>query len=142
MKLLGNAAIPDDAALATFTYWSLGTGTSQPPGAWVQVALAVTAESPLPLPEMVRLFALLSMAMSDTVAPTVMTKFVHHHLYELFGGGSRGRSLAGRRRDPFRVRQRRRAGGGTSGRRGDRGQLAAAPARANTFRLVPAVTNT
>jgi len=67
VKVQGNAAILDDAALATYTFWSLGAGTAQPPGAWIQVALSVTAQSPLPLPEMTRLFALLSMAMSDTV---------------------------------------------------------------------------
>ena len=78
VKVQGNAAIPDDTALATYTFWSLGAGTAQPPGAWIQVALAVTAQSPLPLPEMTRLFALLGMALSDTVAPTVMTKYVYH----------------------------------------------------------------
>ena len=78
VKVQGNAAILDDAALATYTFWSLGAGTAQPPGAWIQVALAVTAESPLLLPEMARLFALLGMALSDTVAPTVTTKYVYH----------------------------------------------------------------
>jgi hypothetical protein len=78
VKVQGNAAIADEAALATYTFWSLGAGTAQPPGAWIQVALAVTAESPLPLPEKARLFALLGMALSDTVAPTVMTKSVYH----------------------------------------------------------------
>lgn len=78
VKLLGNAAIPDDTALATYNFWSLGAGTSQPPGAWIQVALAVAERSSLRLPDMTRLFALLSMALSDTVAPTVMTKYQFH----------------------------------------------------------------
>ena len=78
VKVQGNAAIADDTALATYTFWSLGAGTAQPPGAWIQVALAVSAPSPLPLPEKTRLFALLGMALSDTVAPTVMTKYVYH----------------------------------------------------------------
>lgn len=78
VKLLGNAAIPDDEKFATFQYWSLGGGTDQPPGAWIQIALAVTNDRPLQLAEMARLFALLSMAMSDTVAPTYQTKFVFH----------------------------------------------------------------
>jgi PAP2 superfamily len=77
VKLIGNAAIHDASKLATFQYWSLGTGSSQPPGAWIQVALAVTAARSLPLPETARLFALASMAMSDTVAPTVSTKFTY-----------------------------------------------------------------
>lgn len=78
VSVQGNADIGDEAALATYHFWSLGAGTAQPPGAWIQVALAVTAQSPLPLPEMTRLFALLGMALSDTVAPTVMTKYVYH----------------------------------------------------------------
>ena len=78
VKLLGNAAIPDAAKLATFQYWSLGAGTSQPPGAWIQIALAVSNDRQLQLPEMARLFALLGMAMADTVAPTYQTKFLFH----------------------------------------------------------------
>lgn len=79
VKLVGNSFIVDAGKLATFQYWSLGNGTSQPPGAWIQVALAVTDRRPLPLPEMARLFALLSVAMSDTVAPTYQTKWLRHH---------------------------------------------------------------
>jgi hypothetical protein len=79
VQLVGNAANPAPDKLATYQFWSLGSGTSQPPGAWMQVALAVTAAYPLSLPEMTRLFALTSMAMADTVAPTVMTKFMHRH---------------------------------------------------------------
>src|SRR5262245_6369122 len=78
VKLLGNAAIPDADKLATFQFWSLGAGTSQPPGAWIQIAFAVTTDRPLELTEMARLFALISMAMADTVAPTYQTKFLFH----------------------------------------------------------------
>ena len=78
VKLLGNAAILDAAKSATFQFWSLGAGTDQPPGAWIQVAIAVTNDKPLELPETARLFALLSMAMCDTVAPTYQTKFLFH----------------------------------------------------------------
>src|SRR6185436_17066720 len=78
VKLLGNAAIPDAEKLATFQYWSLGGGTSQPPGAWIQIALAISNDRPLPLTEMARLLALLIMAMADTVAPTYQTKFLFH----------------------------------------------------------------
>ena len=77
VKLLGNAAIPDAEKLATFQYWSLGAGTSQPPGAWIQVGLAVSGA--LSLEDKTRLFALLGMALSDTVAPTFTTKFVFRH---------------------------------------------------------------
>jgi PAP2 superfamily protein len=77
IKVVGDAGHADDAKLATFQYWSLGSGTSQPPGAWLQIALAVTAERPLSRREMARLFALLSVSLADTVAPTVTTKFIH-----------------------------------------------------------------
>ncbi len=77
VKLLGNAAIPDAGKSATFTYWSVGNNSSQPPGAWLQVAQTVSAARSLSLEDTARLFALESMAMADTVAPTYMTKFVY-----------------------------------------------------------------
>jgi hypothetical protein len=77
IKIIGNAANADSGKLATFQYWSLGGGTSQPPGAWVQVAVGVVAGNSLP--EQCRLLALVSMAMADTVAPTFMSKFVYRH---------------------------------------------------------------
>jgi hypothetical protein len=76
VKLLGNAAIPDADKLATFQYWNLPAGTSQPPGAWIQIALAVSNDRALP--ETARLLALLTMTMADTVAPTYQTKFLFH----------------------------------------------------------------
>ncbi|MEY2483727.1 MAG: hypothetical protein QOK24_2255 [Verrucomicrobiota bacterium] len=79
IKLIGNQAIADQGKLDTFRYWALGNTTSQPPGAWLQVALAVTEAHPILLPEMTRLFALVSMAMVDTVAPTYMTKYTFKH---------------------------------------------------------------
>jgi membrane-associated phospholipid phosphatase len=79
VKLIGNKAILDAGKLNTFTYWSLGGGTSQPPGAWIQVGFRVTESHPLTLADKTRLFALVSMAMVDTVAPTYTTKFVYRH---------------------------------------------------------------
>lgn len=79
VKVIGSAANVDAGKLATFQFWSLGGGTSQPPGAWMQVAIAVTDEHPLPLASKTRLFALVSIALADTVAPTVMTKFTFRH---------------------------------------------------------------
>lgn len=78
VKLLGNAAIPDADKLATFQYWNLPAGTSQPPGAWIQIALTVSNDRELQLPEAARLLALLTMTMADTVAPTYQTKFLFH----------------------------------------------------------------
>jgi hypothetical protein len=77
VKLIGNAAIPDAGKLATFQFWALAAGTNQPPGAWLQVAAAVSTE--LHLPGTARLFALLSMTMADTVAPTYQTKWLWQH---------------------------------------------------------------
>jgi hypothetical protein len=77
VKAAGSAAVDAPAALATYRYWSLGARTSQPAGAWVQVAQAVSAEQALGLPDTTRLFALLTMAMADTVGPTYATKFDH-----------------------------------------------------------------
>ena len=79
VKLLGDASIPDAAKLDTFRFWSLAAGTDQPPGAWVQVALTVSASRGLEIAPKARLLALVSMALCDTVAPTVMTKFVYRH---------------------------------------------------------------
>ena len=79
VKVIGNAANVDAGKLATFQFWSLGGGTSQPPGAWIQIAIIVTDSHPLALEEKTRLFALLSMALADTVAPTVGTKFLYRH---------------------------------------------------------------
>lgn len=79
VKELGDAALPDQAKLDTYVFWSVGGGTVQPPGTWVQIALLVTEGMNLELPEMTRLLALVSMALADAVAPTVMTKFVYHH---------------------------------------------------------------
>jgi hypothetical protein len=76
-KLLGNAAIPDAAKLATFQFWSLGNNTSQPPGAWLQVAITVSSNPSMTIGESARLFALQSLAMVDTVAPTYETKWQH-----------------------------------------------------------------
>ena len=77
VKQVGNGAVSDSAALATYQFWSMGTGSSQPPGAWVQVAQTVSATQALSLEDTARLFALTSMALADTVAPTYTTKFVY-----------------------------------------------------------------
>jgi hypothetical protein len=78
VKVLGSATPPDQAKSDTFAYWSLGGRTNQPPGGWLQVAEAVSADRALSLPDTARLFALESMAMADTVGPTYETKYVFH----------------------------------------------------------------
>ena len=79
VQLLGSAAIPDPDKLAIYQYWSLSLGTAQPAGEWIKIALVVSAGRSLSLQDRARLLALLAMALSDTVAPTVTTKMVYRH---------------------------------------------------------------
>lgn len=78
VKVVGSAANSDPSKDATFNYWKLPNGSDQPPGAWLQVAQFVSASRSLSLHDSARLFALESMAMADTVAPTYMTKWTFH----------------------------------------------------------------
>jgi hypothetical protein len=79
VALLGNAAIPAPDKLATFQFWSVPTGTDQPAGEWLKIALTVAASRHLGLSDGARLFALLTMALSDASIPTVGTKFNNRH---------------------------------------------------------------
>ena len=85
VKVLGQttpntgSAAENEQFRKTFRFWALGNNTAQPPGAWVQIALDVLTNHPLPLADATRLLALETIAMADTVAPTFMTKFVFHH---------------------------------------------------------------
>ena len=79
VALLGNAAIPAPDKLATFQFWSVPTGTDQPAGEWLKIALTVSASRHLDLTDGTRLLALLTMALSDTSIPNVGTKFNHRH---------------------------------------------------------------
>jgi hypothetical protein len=78
VRLAGDARVDDPTALATFRFWQLAGGSVQPPGAWLQVAVSVSEARELPLLETARLFALESMALADTVAPTFETKHRFH----------------------------------------------------------------
>jgi hypothetical protein len=80
VKVLGNVANADAALTSTFLFWVGGTGTAQPPGEWVKVALSVADERQVTasISDTARLMALLSMAMADVVAPTFTTKFQYH----------------------------------------------------------------
>jgi hypothetical protein len=75
--LIGNAAIPDADKKATYDYWALGGGTSQPAGWWLQATREASLNKELDLEDTVRLFALVSMGLADSVAPTYMTKFTY-----------------------------------------------------------------
>jgi hypothetical protein len=78
VKELGSDTPADADKRATYDFWALGGKTNQPPGAWLQIGAEVSADRHLPLAETARLFALESMAMADTVAPTYTTKVVYH----------------------------------------------------------------
>ena len=77
VALLGDAAVPAPDKLATFQFWSVPTGTGQPAGEWVKIALTVSHD--LPLSASARLLALLTMALADATVPTVATKFTYRH---------------------------------------------------------------
>jgi membrane-associated phospholipid phosphatase len=79
VALLGDAALPAPDLLATFQYWSLPAGSSQPAGEWLRIGLTVAAGKRLPLTEQARLTALLTMALADTTIATVDTKFTYRH---------------------------------------------------------------
>ena len=68
---------PDAAAAATFQFWKLSGGTNQPPGVWLQIAQNVSVAQALSLEDTAQLFALESMALSDTVGPTNEAKLVY-----------------------------------------------------------------
>jgi hypothetical protein len=77
VQLLGTSSIPEAEKQDIYQYWSLALGTVQPPGEWIKIALAVSTA--LSLEDRARLLALVSIALSDTVAPTVTTKMVYRH---------------------------------------------------------------
>jgi hypothetical protein len=77
VALIGNAAIVDANKKATYDYWALGGGTSQPAGWWLQATREVSISKNLSLERTARLFALVSMGLADSVAPTYMTKWTY-----------------------------------------------------------------
>jgi hypothetical protein len=79
VAILGDAARPDPDLLATYQYWSLPAGSSQPPGEWLRIALEVAHERRLPPAGQARLTALLTMALADTTVVTVATKYAYRH---------------------------------------------------------------
>jgi hypothetical protein len=79
VKILGDAAIPAPDKLATYVFWSLPAGSSQPPGEWARIALGVAAARHMSLDARARLMALLTMSLADTTVATVRTKFDYRH---------------------------------------------------------------
>ncbi len=79
VAVLGNAALPAPDLLATYQFWSLPAGSSQPPGEWLRIALSVAHARRLPLSEQARLTALLTMALADTTVANVATKYMYRH---------------------------------------------------------------
>jgi len=79
VALLGNAALPEPTLLATFQFWSLPAGSSQPPGEWLRIGLGVAGARRLPLGEQARMTALLTMTLADATVATVATKYTYRH---------------------------------------------------------------
>jgi hypothetical protein len=79
VAVLGSAALPDPELLATYQFWSLPAGSSQPPGEWLRIGLDVAGARHLPLADQARLTALLTMALADTTVATVTTKYIYRH---------------------------------------------------------------
>jgi hypothetical protein len=79
VKILGNAAVPDPEALARFQFWNVAAGTNQPAGEWLKIALEVSEARDVHFFDEMRLLALVTMALSDVVAPTFSSKFVYAH---------------------------------------------------------------
>jgi hypothetical protein len=75
VAVIGNAALVDSAKKATYDYWALGGGTSQPAGWWLQATREASIGKNLSLERTARLFALVSMGLADSVAPTYWTKW-------------------------------------------------------------------
>jgi hypothetical protein len=74
VKQVGSPQYVGEDGAVKFQFWKLSGGTNQPAGAWLQVADTVSEARLLSLADTARLFALESMAMADTVAPTYETK--------------------------------------------------------------------
>jgi hypothetical protein len=77
-RVLGSKANDSPQFLETFQFWASNAGTSQPAGEWIKVALLLQRKKPMSLPESARLMALLGMALSDAVAPTITAKVRYH----------------------------------------------------------------
>ena len=68
VKRLGNSAFPDKDKESLFMFWKGGKGSSRPPGEWMKVAMLLAENKALSISSTAKLFALLGMAMGDTVA--------------------------------------------------------------------------
>ncbi len=68
VKTLGNSAFPDKEKENLFMFWKGGKGSSRPPGEWMKIAMVLSDSKELSISSTARLFALLGMAMGDTVA--------------------------------------------------------------------------
>ncbi|HET7862788.1 MAG TPA: vanadium-dependent haloperoxidase [Burkholderiaceae bacterium] len=79
VKTAGNGAINNPTSLDIYNFWASKSGTSQPAGEWVKVALSLVRRKDLSIQESARLMALMGMGMSDAVAPTLTTKFNFKH---------------------------------------------------------------
>ncbi len=78
VQILGNAAIRDQEKKEIFLFWKGGGGSARPPGEWIKIAIVVAVEENLSLPESAELFALLGMALGDSVIVAVDSKVTYN----------------------------------------------------------------
>ncbi len=74
VKDLGDASAPDQNKEELFRFWRGGGGSARPPGEWMKIALVIANHEELSLTEQARLFALLGMAMGDSVITAIDSK--------------------------------------------------------------------
>ena len=77
VQLLGNGNIPNAEFDEIFRFWRGGGGSARPPGEWIKIAIAVSQQEGTihSLSRTARLFALMGMAMADSVPVAWGNKF-------------------------------------------------------------------
>ena len=80
MKMLGNSADPNPDLDEIFRFWAGSGGSARPPGEWIKIATTVAENrgTTRSITKTARLFALLGMAMADSVVVAWNDKFDFH----------------------------------------------------------------
>ncbi len=78
VQILGNAAIRDQEKKEIVLFWKGGGGSARPPGEWIKIAMVVADHKNLSLSKSARLFALLGMALGDSVIGAVDSKVTYN----------------------------------------------------------------
>lgn len=78
VQIMGNISPFDQEKEDLFRFWKGGGGSARPPGEWIKIAMVVADQENLSLSESARLFALLGMALGDSVIVAVDSKVTYH----------------------------------------------------------------